>query len=237
MKPETTSTLRDIALSHPAAVRVFESYHLDYCCGGQQTLDEACRAARLDTDEVVTALQRAQRERTSEPRWDETSLIALMRFIVETHHAFTRAELPRIEALLAKVIARHGASHPELRNIERCFAELKADLGPHLLKEEQVLFPYIEALEHHQHGSPLPSACFGTIDNPIRMMTLEHETAGNLLRQIRTLANHFAIPIDACPAYRALYEALEGLESDLMRHIHLENNVLFPHAHDLAGSV
>lgn len=238
MKPEATSTLRDLALAHPAAARILESYHLDYCCGGKQTLGEACLAAGLNADEVVAAVQRAQCEGASEPRWDEASLTALMRFIVDTHHAFTRTELTRSEALLAKVIARHSDAHPELRNIGDCFGGLKAELGPHLLKEEQVLFPYIEALEsHHRQETSLPSACFGTIDNPIRMMTMEHEVAGNLLKQIRTLANHFAPPADACPTYRALYQALEGLETDLMRHIHLENNVLFPRAHDLAGSV
>lgn len=236
MRTEATATLKDLALSHPAAARVFESYHLDYCCGGHQTLGDACRAAGLNLDEVVTAVQRAQREPASEPRWDEASLIALVRFIVDTHHAFTRTELTRIEALLAKVIARHGAAHSELGKIDRCFVELKADLGPHLLKEEQVLFPYIEALENHrQQKAPLPPACFGTIDNPIRMMSIEHDAVGTLLRQIRSLTADFAPPADACPTYQALYQAMEGLETDLMRHIHLENNLLFPRARVLAG--
>lgn len=237
MKPEATATLKDIAASNPAAVRVFESYRLDYCCGGGQTLGDACRAAGLDPDEVISALHQAQCEPVSGIRWEEQSLTALIRFIVDTHHTYTRTELARIEPLIAKVNSRHGAAHPELREIGARFGELKADLGPHLLKEEHVLFPYIEALESHRHGAaPPPQACFGTIANPIRMMTIEHDAVGGLLKQLRTLASDYILPTDACPTYRALYEALEGLETDLMRHIHLENNILFPRAFELADS-
>jgi regulator of cell morphogenesis and NO signaling len=145
--------------------------------------------------------------------------------------------LARIEALLARVSARHGAAHPELGEICECFDELKADLRPHLFKEEQVLFPYIEALEAHRHrAEPPPESCFGSIANPIRVMTAEHDAVGGLLKQMRRLTVDYTPPADPCPNYRALYAALEGLETDLLRHIHLENNILFPRARELAGS-
>lgn len=236
MSTARTTLLKDVALSHPAAARVLESFHLDYCCGGKHTLGEACASAGLALDDVVAALAHASADTPVEPGIEKASLNALIRFIVDTHHAFTRTELSRIEALLHKVIARHGATHPELPEIGACFQRLQADLGPHLLKEENVLFPYIAALEHHRRGTaPKPIAYFGTIDNPLRQMQNEHEAVGTLLKEIRRLASDFTPPSDACPTYRSTFQALEGLETDLMRHIHLENHVLFPRAVELAA--
>jgi regulator of cell morphogenesis and NO signaling len=228
--------LKDIALAHPAAARVLERLHLDYCCGGRQSLKDACRSAGLETGQVIAELDRVCAQADSLPRWEQASAEVLIRHIVETHHAYTRTELPRIEALLAKVAARHGDAHGELHELVEAYSSLQEDLMPHLFKEEQILFPYIEALSRHRElGTPLPPACFGSVDNPLRQMRHEHEVAGNLLKRIRAVCADFAPPADACTSYRALFQALEGLEKDLMRHIHLENNLLFPRARALAG--
>lgn len=237
MSIATTTSLKDIALSHPGAARVLEAFHLDYCCGGRDSLDEACRAAGLATAELLAAIEEASAATPAEPGLDQAPLNAVIQFIVGTHHAFTRTELARIEPLLGKVIARHGAAHPELAAIGEGFRALQGDLGPHLDKEERILFPYIHGLESWRagHGAQ-PEACFGSMDNPLRQMQAEHENVGALLKKIRRLSRHFMPPDDACPSYRALYQALEGLETDLMRHIHLENNVLFPRARALEGA-
>ncbi|MGY6217605.1 iron-sulfur cluster repair di-iron protein [Methylolobus aquaticus] len=227
--------LKDLASSN-AGARVLEDYRFDYCCGGQQSLAEACSYAGHDLQQVMTALDTALSSGDAELAATNRTLGELIAFIVDTHHAFTRAELPRIRNLLDKVTAHHGERHPELSSIRDAFLALQAELTPHLTKEERILFPYIRDCEQHRQGhSPAPpAACFGSIEQPLRQMLSEHETAGGLLKQLRRLTNDFATPADACATYRSTYCALEALERDLMRHIHLENNVLFPAARALA---
>jgi regulator of cell morphogenesis and NO signaling len=230
----TNTLLKTIALSHPAAVRVLEKYHLDYCCGGEQTLAQACQKADLPVAAVLADLYVARSAPQEEPFWDWVSPSALIRFILNTHHAFTRAELLRLESLLGKVIHAHGGKHPELKAVEACFAMLRDELKAHLLKEENILFPYIEALEKFRLADGLkPQACFATIEHPLTQMGHEHEIAGDLLKRIRQATHDFALPADACPSFQALYQGLEAFETDLMRHIHLENHVLFPQAREL----
>lgn len=232
ISPQTL--LKDLA-SLNARARVLEDYRFDYCCGGQQSLAEACRSAGHDLQQVMTALDTASEDtETDAPARTLGDLIA---FIVDTHHAFTRAALPRIEELLDKVATHHAERHPELNAVRDAFLALQAELIPHLTKEEQILFPYIRSCEQHRQGhapSP-PAACFGSIEHPLRQMLSEHETAGCLLKQLRRLTKDFEVPADACASYRNTYRALEELERDLMRHIHLENNVLFPAARELVA--
>ena len=139
---------------------------------------------------------------------------------------------------MEKVRTRHGEQHPELSELETIFTALAESLMPHMRKEEVVLFPYIHALETAlKQGQPLPAAHFGTVRNPIRMMMADHDTDGDRLRRMRELTNGYALPDGACPSYGALYAGLEDLERDLHRHIHLENNVLFPAATELEQKV
>jgi regulator of cell morphogenesis and NO signaling len=227
--------LKDVAISHPAALRILEKYRLDYCCGGERSLAQACQEAGLDADAVQAELAQARTLPPEAPPWDWVSPSSLIRFILDNHHIYTRAELLRLETLLDKVMHVHGANHPELNAVWACFLALRDELLPHLFKEETILFPYIEALEKHLHeGGPPPAACFGSIENPIAQMRHEHETAGDLLKQLRRLTQNFAPPPDACLSYRTAYQGLQAFETDLMRHIHLENNVLFPRARELA---
>jgi regulator of cell morphogenesis and NO signaling len=228
------SLLKDIALSHPAAASVLENLRLDYCCGGKQSLADACRAAGLDADSVVTQLRDAQAQPA--PAYDPATATpaALIRHLVDTHHAFTRNELARLETLLDKVTKRHGEAHPELNGIGETFKALRDDLIPHLLKEETILFPYIEALALRNAGEPRPPACFGDIDNPLRQMNEEHEAVGGLLKRLRQLTSDYLPPADACASYQAAWQGLQALDADLIQHIHLENNVLFPAARTLA---
>ena len=142
-----------------------------------------------------------------------------------------REESARIEALTAKVVGVHGKNHPELMQVQKIFSALAEELSVHLMKEEQVLFPYVVRMEESVLASePAPPAMFGTVVNPVRMMMQEHDGAGDALRSLRSVTNDYTLPDDACISYRTLYHALQGFESDLHQHIHLENNILFPRA-------
>ena len=231
MSISATSTVKELAIEVPGATRVFEKLGIDYCCGGGRTLEAACTEAGIVAGEVVSQIEAAGLKEGSarEREWPQDSLGALVHFIIDKHHVFTTGEMARIEPLLAKVRTVHGHRHPELIEIERLFANLKADLTLHMKKEEMILFPYIIALEDAvEAGQKAPSPMFGTVRNPIKQMMTEHDTAGDILRNIRGLSGGFAVPADGCTSFTAAYEALEGLEKDLHQHIHLENNVLFP---------
>jgi len=238
MSINTAMTLKDIALSHAAARKVLESYHLDYCCGGEQTLADSCRKARLDLAAVVMALAQARDDPQPGLRGQDSTLAEQAGFILGRHHKFTRAKLPRIGALLARIIERQGSAHAELKAVDDCFGELQTLLDSHMLREERVLLPQVEALDKHCRGeAPLPPGCSGAIEDLIRQSKAEHRAVGDLLGKIRALASDFAVPADACPSstYRAAYQALEELENNLMGHIHQENNVLFPRVLRLGG--
>lgn len=233
-------TVREIAVENPAATGVFEKFRIDYCCGGNLSLEEACRNAGAEVGQVAEMLEKAQGNSAAgaaEVDFQAMSLAALSDYIVRNHHSFTRAENERITDLLEKVCTAHGANHAELFDIQRIFGALRLEIENHLLKEERMLFPYIALMESSLNfGQPIPPAPFGSTRNPVKVMVSEHDAAGEHLREIRNLSNHFAIPPDACMTYRMLYDALEGFETDLHRHIHLENNILFPKAVEMEAS-
>jgi regulator of cell morphogenesis and NO signaling len=229
----TTKTVGELAVEIPNATREFEKLGIDYCCGGSRTLGEACAEAKISVDE---ALDRLQKSMTAAPRstgqdWQNQLLADLIGHITSTHHVFVREECPRIEALAAKVVSVHGKNHPELLQVQELFSALAEELRVHLMKEEQVLFPYVSRMEESVlSGEPVPPAMFGTVVNPVRMMMQEHDGAGDVLRSLRTVTKDYTLPEDACISYRTLYQALQGFEADLHQHIHLENNILFPRA-------
>jgi regulator of cell morphogenesis and NO signaling len=230
----TTKTVRELALEVPNATRVFERLKIDYCCGGGRNIAEACEGAGVRLDELSLMLDEAGAAQGDARDFARGPLSDLIRHILDTHHVYTREESARIQALLEKVCGKHGENHPHLAGLRALFLKLDADLQPHMFKEEQILFPYILRLEAaREAGGMPPSAPFGTVNNPVRMMMFEHDTAGDLLREIRAAASDFRAPDDACMSFRALYQALEDYEKDLHQHIHLENNVLFPRAVEL----
>lgn len=228
----TATTVREVAIALPQSTRLFETLKIDYCCGGNRPLAEACASAGVDVDNVMEML--AEVTQPDGPRtldFQNTSVPELITHILDTHHVFTKSEMERLQLLKNKVIAAHGANHPELMQLSELFETLCADLKPHMFKEEQVLFPYMMALtQAADQKRPAPFAPFGTVNNPIRMMMKEHDFAGEILRELRTLTSDYKVPADACISYQTLYQALENLEKDLHQHIHLENNILFPKA-------
>ena len=163
--------------------------------------------------------------------WQKQLLADLIAHITSTHHVFVREESPRIEALATKVVGVHGKNHPELLQVQEIFSALAAELRVHLMKEEQMLFPYVSRMEESVlAGEPAPPSMFGTVANPVRMMMQEHDGAGEALRSLRAITSDYKVPEDACISYRTLYQAIQGFEADLHQHIHLENNILFPRA-------
>ena len=229
----TTKTVREIALEMPLTTKVFEEFKIDYCCGGKKLFLEACRNAGANPESVLQKIDNVlEIENQNELGWlNDAPLSKLIEHIIETHHTFTRDEIANLSPLMAKVASRHGERHLELLVLEKTFAELCNDLIPHLLKEEEILFPYVEKLEKAlKDTGVVPLSCFGTGNNPVRMMMTEHDTAGDLLKKMREITNDYALPEGACLSYAALFNRLEAFEKDLHQHIHLENNLLFPKA-------
>jgi len=211
--------------------RVFESFGIDYCCHGATPLAEACIERSLDVGRVLAEIAESDlREAKEDLDQIDYSVMAagkLADHIVETHHAFLRDELPRLFDLMEKVAVAHGARHPELAELGNTFADLRQELESHMIKEERILFPLIKQLELAQ--APFPIHC-ETVENPIRVMEHEHETVGTALQRIRELTGNHQAPADGCASFKALYDGLARLETDLHHHIHKENNILFPRA-------
>lgn len=237
---DATKTVREFAVENPNATRVFEELKIDYCCGGNQPLREACGQKGLDIEEVLKLLQRSSPAKADLVTTDVQSqpLVALINLIVEKHHLYTRNQLKHLSALLDKVCSAHGENHPELFDIRSQFETLHAELEPHMMKEENILFPYITRLEIAAgHKWPPPFAPFGPVRNPIAAMMREHDAAGEILKAMRDLSKDFATPEDGCFSYRTLYKELAALEADLHQHIHLENNILFPRSLEMEQKV
>lgn len=230
--PTITETVREIALNQPSSIRVFEQFGIDYCCGGRKSLAIACTEQDIEVGAVLAALASAASEPNPEQTdWSKSSLESLIGHIVSQHHEYVKKELPRLDELAQKVLAAHGSHRLELAEIQSVLQGLDQELMQHLMKEEQILFPYIAQLERAQDtGSARPHGCFGTVANPISMMVREHDGAGELLAELRKLSSNFTPPQDACPTYHAFYAGLSEFEQDLHQHIHLENNILFPRA-------
>lgn len=230
----TEKTIGELAVEYPAATRVLEKLGIDYCCGGGNTLEQACHKAGLPLEQVrdslKTVLEKAE-SKAPQRDWNTEPLADLIAHIRCKHHEFTRAEIARIEPLFDKVCSVHGGNHPELAAMRAAFRNLAQELSTHLMKEELMLFPYIVRMEEAVlEKSPVLPAHFGTVRNPVAMMMHEHDGAGEALREMRSAGKGYAAPPDACISYRTLYQALAEFEADLHQHIHLENNILFPRA-------
>jgi regulator of cell morphogenesis and NO signaling len=223
-----------IATAAPGTIRVFQEHEIDFCCGGKIPLSDACRKRGLDVQSVLGAL-RAAVTPAAEQSWTEAPLEALVRHIQTRYHEHLRAELPRLSAMLEKVVSRHGHHLPELLlPLRDTFIGLEQELLAHMAKEDRVLFPAIVALESNE--APVgPGAAW--IESPIAVMEAEHEEAGAALASIRRMTGGFAPPDWACPTFRGLYYGLMQLEADMHLHVHLENNVLFPRAARLAADL
>ncbi len=225
-------TVASVVAEAPRTSRVFERHGIDYCCGGKIPLADACAKKGLETDLVLHDLDAAVATTTSDHDWTTETISALVRHILDTHHTYVARELPRLTALMDKVNRVHGANHPEvIPPMAKTWFRVAAELEQHMMKEEQILFPMILAMD----SGRAPSMHCG-VEGPIRVMECEHEDAGTALQTMRRLANDYVPPADACGSWRALWSGLDEFEKDLHVHVHLENNVLFPRVRELTGS-
>lgn len=233
---QPSSTVGQVVAAAPQLARVFEDLQIDYCCGGKRTLDEVCSERRIDIDQLIERLRQAEKTLPETPstNWNELPLAALCEHIERTHHDYLRRELPRLTTIIAKVVKAHSANHPELAEVQSAFAKLRAELEPHMMKEECILFPSIRYLEANGQAMQFP---FGSLANPIRVMTSEHDHAGDALAQLRRLTAGYHPPAGACNTYRVMLEGLSTLEQDMHQHVHKENNILFPRAVELEASL
>ena len=222
------STVAALVLEQPARARVFERLGIDYCCGGNVPLAEACRSAGVDADEVIASLEAERSAADTEPDWTTEPIEALVAHILDAHHAYLKAELPPLAALVDKVARAHGDTHPELHDVQRTFAAINMELRSHMPKEEVILFPACLALAAGETTGV-------DLGGPIAVMIHEHAEVGEDLARLRSLTGGYAVPDDACNSYRSMLDRLATLEADTHQHIHEENNILFPRTLRLAG--
>ena len=222
-----------LVLEQPSRARVFERYGIDYCCGGKTALGIACADRGLDLAVVIAALEEPVAAGADDVDWTSVPLTELCTHIVEQHHGYLREELPPLRQLVGKVARAHGGVHAELLDVQTTFDALADELEQHMVKEEQILFPACVSLDEGT-AAQFP---FGSVENPIRMMLHEHDEVAAGLAELRALTGAYEPPADACNSYRAMLGRLETLERDTHRHVHEENNILFPRAVALEASI
>jgi regulator of cell morphogenesis and NO signaling len=222
------SIVGELVAQSPGLSRLFEHLGIDYCCGGKRTLEEACQDKHLELEAIVVQIRSAMDGLAPAPDdVSELSLTQLTYHIEQTHHAYLKRELPRLQALVEKIAARHSDKNPKLPQLPAVYSVFRSELEAHMAKEEQLLFPLIRKIDSTMEDGAY--AC-GSIENPIRIMEIEHQHAGNGLLSMRRITNDFTTPPGACTTYRATMHALAELEADMHQHVHKENNVLFPSA-------
>jgi regulator of cell morphogenesis and NO signaling len=227
----------DIATNDPGTIRIFQAHGLDFCCGGQIPLGDACSRRDIDTDSMLAELRAASKGRDDLADWQRASMTELVAYIQQRFHAPLREELPRLHQMVNKVVDRHGDRLPHtLLPLKATFEGLQQELLHHMRKEDVVLFPAVVALEASGGAGPAGSQWMW-IQQPIGVMEAEHEQAGAALARLREITHGYAPPEDACPTFRGLYYGLAQLEHEMHLHVHLENNILFPRVERLARGV
>ena len=218
-----------IARQHPATIKIFQRHRIDFCCGGKRSLAAACGELGLPEASVLAEVEAAAAGPQAETDWSAEPLPALVGHIVFRYHQTLRRDLPVLRELAVKVASRHGADVPALLEVREVVDQLIGEMTSHMAKEETVLFPLIVRLASDGFAA-LP------IDRPVKAMEHEHEEVAAMLRALRALTGDFTPPPSACNSFRGLYQMLAELEADTHTHIHLENNVLFPRAAELAAA-
>ena len=220
-------TVGQLVTERPGRARVFEAFGIDYCCGGKKPLKQAIEEKGLSQNTVLGILDALDEQGPAahERDWSTAGLSDLADHIEQTHHAYLKRELPRLEFLINKVASKHGEARSQLVDLARVFKAFKAELESHMQKEEVVLFPICRQLESAK--SPTRFHC-GSVENPISVMIREHDDAGDALKRMRELTDDYMVPADACGTYRAAFDSLKELELDMHRHVHKENSILFP---------
>jgi regulator of cell morphogenesis and NO signaling len=222
-------TLAAIVADRHQAAAVFEKYHLDFCCKGKRTLQEACSEKNIAVEPILEELQQVFEPGfvVEDQLLSNMSVSELTDYIVLKHHVFVKHAMPVIYQHLYRVATKHGDRFPYMQQVFNLFSSVQLEMDSHMQKEEAVLFPRIKEVDKPQEQK-LPLVSDGYISQPIHMMEREHEEAGELMAQIRNLTNDYTPPANACTTFRISMAELRAFEEDLHCHIHLENNILFP---------
>jgi regulator of cell morphogenesis and NO signaling len=211
-------SLGELVTHSPGAAKVFHRHRLDFCCGGKQSLEEACKRKGIDPEAVTREIEGANSDPHGEVRWDQRPLDELVDYILTRYHAPLKEELPRLIELAGKVETVHADKPDRPSGLTALLEDVRESVDGHLAKEEQILFPLIQSGRGQMAHMP------------IHVMIQEHEDHGKNLQRIRELTHDLTLPEYACTSWRELYRSLQQLEVELMDHIHLENNILFPRA-------
>lgn len=223
MKDLAQKTVGQIVAEDYRTSQIFRARGMDFCCGGKKTLSSVCEAKNIDLDDLLGEINLLENVETDQHHFNEWNLDFLADYIIQNHHNFVRKMLPELNFYAEKVARVHGKNHPELLDILEKVQQLTYELLDHLEKEEEDLFPQIKGLVQHQKSGTVKEAL-------VEILESEHEKAGELMAEIESLTNNFTPPEGACASYRVLFQNLEGFQKDLHKHVHLENNILFPKA-------
>jgi len=235
MHIDNQSNIGKIVAENYKAAAVFKQYGIDFCCNGNRTIESACRKKQIDEEQLLAELQEAVTQKgTGEIDFKSFPLDLLADYIEKTHHRYVDRKIREITPYLRRIVEVHGDNHPELLVVEQLFQQSAGDLTAHMKKEELVLFPAIRRLAQSQlSGSTMSETPLGTIAEVIARMEQDHEAEGERFRHISELTDQYNPPADACNTYRVTFSLIDEFEEDLHRHIHLENNILFPKAIEL----
>ena len=231
MVVNSNRTVADCVTENIKASHIFKKYGIDFCCGGGISIQKACEKKGVDYELLAEELKSIENPENKENDYNNLPLDELIDHIVEKHHKYVEASIPLLHQYTHKVARVHGGKSPELIEVDQLFEKVAGELAGHLKKEEMILFPFIKKMvKAKREGTSLNIPHFDTVENPINMMEMEHEDAGEIFREIARLTNNYTPPSHACNTYRALFDKLEEFEEDLHQHIHLENNILHPKA-------
>ena len=224
-------TIGEMVAEDFRAAEVFRKYKIDFCCKGNRTIEEACENKKFNVADIYNDLENISQNRAGDVDFNSWPLDLLADYVEKTHHKYVEENTAVLIQYLNKLCKVHGDRHPELFQINELFLESAKDLAAHMKKEELILFPFIKKMVAAKaKGENIQKPHFGSVENPVAMMKHEHTVEGDRFVKIAELTNNYQFPEDACGTYQVTYKMLEDFENDLHKHIHLENNILFPKA-------
>lgn len=232
MAAALTKSIGDFVAEDYRTAAVFEKYGIDFCCGGQVSLARTCQEKGLDGAAILGEIEAAQQVAMDRSQnYGSWELPFLADYIINTHHAYLNENTGQIAAYARKIAEVHGAHHPEVVEIAAIFDKIAADMTAHLREEEELLFPIIKRIAAARKVGSAPEVKDTTaLQASLAKLGQEHEEIGDATHAIRHLARDYALPADVCNTFAVTYRKLKEFEDDLHKHVHLENNILFPKA-------
>ncbi|CAM1373903.1 iron-sulfur cluster repair di-iron protein [Tenacibaculum xiamenense] len=238
MNINSQTLISDIVVENYKTAAIFKKYRVDFCCNGNRTLSELSSDAEVDVNSLIDEINGSLNETSNEGSFANWEIDFLSDYIYQNHHAYVEKQIPEIKEYLNKICNVHGSKNPELLEVNKLFNESAGDLVIHMKKEEIILFPFIKKIaKAKREGLELEAPSFSSVQNPIKMMHIDHNDEGERFREIARLTNNYTPPKNACNSYRIAYRLLKDFEEDLHKHIHLENNILFRRAISLEAQL